>query len=125
MMTTISSQPALQAYSPPLGQGAPGSASGNDSLAIPGYAQGGLPASTTPDSDAIAAAKAAVANSGSDSFSAVAQRARTVLDSGEQQLGHAPDIYTNAKQWDQIFGKNGPPVALCCRLQSGQPIYGR
>jgi hypothetical protein len=109
-MTTLSTQAVLQTYSPPLGQGAPSSltapssGSANDSLATPGYAQAGLPASTTPDSDAIAAAKAAAANSGGYSFSSVAQSARTVLDSGEQQLGHAPDIYTNGKQWDQIFG---------------------
>jgi hypothetical protein len=109
-MTTISTQAALLIYGAPLSQGAPGSstaagpASTNDSLAIPGYAQAGLPARTTPDSDAIAAAKAAAANSGSYSFSAVAQSARTVLDSSEQQLGHAPDMHTNGKQWDQIFG---------------------
>jgi hypothetical protein len=87
---------ALSAYA--------GNSEPSDILAIPGYAQPGLPDSTSPDTPAVAAAKAAAANSRSYSFATVAQNARTVLDAGAQRLGHAIDDSTNGLQADEIFG---------------------
>lgn len=61
-------------------------------------------ASTTPSAADISAAEAAGANSGSYSFSTVAQNALTVVNAGIAKVGSQPSIYTTGAQWNQIFG---------------------
>jgi hypothetical protein len=100
-MTTISSQAAIQAYSPPLTQETPGSASGSPA---PTTADGQATSATTSAADAAAAAIAASANSSSYTFAQVARNARTTLDANLKTFGKTPDDSTTGAQWNQILG---------------------
>jgi hypothetical protein len=62
------------------------------------------PSSATPSAEDIAAAKAAAANSGSYSFSVVAQNALTTLNANIKTLGITLSDSTTGAQSQQIFG---------------------